>query len=132
MGSIRQDRSALHGRRAAGLVLGLFVAIGLIVVFGSNLSRSTDVESEAARLQAEVDLLREREAAFKAEVEFLESDAFAAQQARLEGFGDDRERRFRLAADAPSPAPIVPIGSEAVEAGGRAPFDAWMDLLFGE
>lgn len=132
MGSIRQDRSAWHGRRAAGIVLGLSVAIGLIVVFGSNLARSTDVESEAARLQAEVDLLREREVAFKAEVEFLQSDAFAVQQARLEGFGGDRERRFRLAPDAPSPAPIVPIGSEAVEAAGRAPFDAWMELLFGD
>lgn len=117
--------------RAAVLVFGLFVAVGLIIVFSGTLARSTDIESQAATIRTEVELLRARVAAGEAEIGFLTTEAFLQQQARVEGFGEPGEVRFALPDDAPPPEPIVPIGSRAREAAERAPFDAWLDLLFG-
>lgn len=125
-------RRPLRGGRAAGLVFGLFVAGGLVIIFGGTLARSTDVEAEAARLRAEVQLLEARVAAGEAEIEFLEGEAFLLQQARQEGYGERGETAFALPPDAPSPAPLPSIGSGARGETRRAPFDAWMALLFGE
>lgn len=121
------------GRRAAVIVFGLFVTIGLVVVFAGALSRSAHIEAEAARLRLEVRALETAVAAVDAEMAFIGGQEFVRQQARREGFGDrDRdERLFELPRNAPSPEPIEPIGGARQAAAGRAPFDAWMELLFG-
>ena len=127
----RLRQGPLHGRRAAGVVFGLFVAVGLVVVFGGTLGRSTDIEAKAAQTRAEVHALEARVAAGDAELRFFETDAFVLQQARAHGYGEKGETLFALPDDAPSPEPIVPIGSGHEEGAASAPFDAWMDLLFG-
>jgi cell division protein FtsB len=119
------------GRRAAAVVFALFVAGGLLLVFAGTITRSNDIEAEAARARAEVAALEARVAAGEAEIEFFASDAFVQQQARALGFGERGERRFALPADAPSPVPIVPIGSVDQDSASKAPFEAWMELLFG-
>jgi cell division protein FtsB len=121
----------LERRRAAAIVFALFVAGGIVFVFAGALARATELEQEAARARAEVAALEERLAAGNAEVEFLRSDRFLEQQARVVGYGERGEQPFRLPDGAPSPEPIVPLGdrTEAVVSG--APLEAWLELLFG-
>jgi cell division protein FtsB len=121
----------LERRRAAAIVFALFVAGGIVFVFAGALARATELEQEAARARAEVAALEERLAAGNAEVEFLRSDRFLEQQARVVGYGERGELPFRLPDGAPSPEPIVPLGdrTEAVVSG--APLEAWLELLFG-
>jgi cell division protein FtsB len=126
-------RRPFQGRRAAAVVLGLFVAAGLIVIFAGTLARSTDIEAQAARARAEIEVLEARVAAGEAELELYRSEAFREWQARVYGFGrKDEEKLFMLPDDAPSPAPIVALGSRADRMTAVAPFDAWMELLFGD
>ncbi|HKZ91110.1 MAG TPA: septum formation initiator family protein [Candidatus Limnocylindrales bacterium] len=118
-------------RGAAAAVFGLFVAGGVVMLFAGTLARATELEQEAARARAEIAALEARLEAGRAEVEFLKNDAFVEQQARVAGFGSKPEQPFRLPADAPSPPPVVPLGTSASDAVVSSPFDAWMALLFG-
>ena len=124
-------RSVLERRGAAALVLGLFVAVGLIVIFAGTLARATELEQLAAIQRANVAAMQEQLAAAQAEVEFLDDDDLVEQHARAFGLGDRGERAFGLPADAPSPEPIVPLGSDRGEVRVVAPLDAWLELLFG-
>ncbi len=74
-----------QGRRAAGLVFGLFVVGGLLLVFAGTLTRSTDIEAQAEKARAEVAALEARVAQGNAEIAFFESDAFVQQEEYLEG-----------------------------------------------
>jgi hypothetical protein len=121
----------LERRGAAALVLGLFVAGCLVVVFAGTLTRATELDAEAALLAAQVDELRDQYAAGQAELHFIEDDRFVEQQARAIGFGTREEEPFRLPPDAPTPPPIVPLGEDGGVAPPLTPFDAWMRLLFG-
>jgi hypothetical protein len=121
----------LERRGAAALVLGLFVAGGIIFVFAGALTRATELDAEAARLSAQVAVLDAQYRAGQAELRFIEDDRFVEQQARAIGFGLREEKPFRLPADAPPPPPIVPLGAEDALAPPLTPFDAWMRLLFG-
>jgi cell division protein FtsB len=121
----------LERRGAAAIVFGLFVAGGIVFVFAGTLARATELDQEAARARAEVAALEERLAAGNAEVEFLRSDRFLEQQARVVGYGERGEQPFRLPADAPSPEPIVPLGGRVDRSVASAPLEAWLELLFG-
>jgi hypothetical protein len=123
--------SSLRRGSAAAIVLGLFVAIGIIVVFAGTLTRATEIEAEAARARAELALLDQRVAAGRAELEFVETDRFVEQQARAAGYGTPDERAFGLPDDAPPAPPVVMLGATAEDAAALSPFDAWMELLFG-
>ena len=130
MSSLRQ--APLLGRRALAAVAGLALVIGLVIVFSGSLTRSTDIEAQAEQARAEVAARELELAAGEAEQEFFETDVFIRWQARTLGFGQKSqgETLFALPEDAPAPGPITPIGplDEAVQ---MAPFDAWMELLFG-
>lgn len=128
MSSLR--RAPLIGRRALAAVVAFALVVGLAIVFSGSLTRSTDTESRAEEARAEV-AMRERELAeTRAEQEFIGSREFILWQARVNGWGEPDETRFALPDDAPEPAAIRPIGPPA-EAEPMAPFDAWMELLFG-
>ncbi len=129
MSSLRQ--TSLQGRRALGLFVGLALVVLLLAVFTGALTRSTDIESRAEQARAEIRLLQDRVAAGDAEVAFIQSDDFVQQQARAVGFGEKGEKVFALPPNAPVPDPIVPIGPVDAEGPAKAPFDAWMELLFG-
>jgi hypothetical protein len=124
-------RRPLPRKSAATLVLGLFLTLGLVVVFSGTLTRSTGLETEAERSRAELAALQARVESGAAELAFVDSEAFVEQSARSIGFGEPGEQPFDLEPNAPSPAPIVPLGSVAGVGGEAAPFDAWMELLFG-
>ncbi len=128
MSSLRQ--APLLGRRALAIVVALALVGGLVVVFSGTLTRSTDTESRAEQARAEV-LARQLELAeTEAEQDHITSRESIAWQARVNGWGKPGEIRFALPDDAPEPAPITPIGPQDA-AQPMAPFDAWMELLFG-
>ena len=124
-------RRPLPRRSAATLVLGLFVTLGLVLVFSGTLTRSTDIETEAEKARAELVALKERVETGREELAFVESEAFVQQVARSIGMGLRGEKPFALEPDAPSPQPIIALGSAADDGLDAAPFDAWMELLFG-
>jgi hypothetical protein len=121
----------LERRGAAAIVLGSFVAGGVVFVFAGTLTRATELEAEAARVRAEVAVLGQREDAGLAELEFIETDRFVEQQARAAGYGRPGEQAFSLPEDAPPPPRVVPLGEAGSMALPSTPFDAWMGLLFG-
>jgi hypothetical protein len=123
---------APRGRRAAGVVLGLFVVGGIIVVFAGTLGRATDVDTRAAEASARVAQLADEVAAGSAELALIEGDDFRRQLARAEGYVGPGERRFALPSGAPSPPPIVPLGSTPDGPARRTPLEAWLALLFGD
>lgn len=128
MSSLRQ--APLIGRRALAVVVTLAIGVGLVVVFSGSLTRSTDIESQAEEARAEVAFHAYQLAETEAEQAFIGTRDFILWQARVNGYGEPGEVRFALPEGAPSPAPITPIGPQA-EAEAMAPFDAWMELLFG-
>ena len=131
MSALRQ--APLLGRRVLSVVLALAVVVGLIVIFSGSLTRSTDIEARADQARAEVAARELELAAGEAELEFFGNKDFIRWQARVHGFGEkaEGETRFTLPVDAPSPVPITPIGPQDTGAQATAPFDAWMELLFG-
>jgi len=122
--------SLLRRSSAAAIVLGLFVAAGIVVVFAGALTRATELEEEAARARAEIAALNGRVEAGKAEIDFIESDRFVEQQARAAGFGKQGEHAFRLPDDAPPPTPIGMLGATGEGDAAASPLEAWMELLF--
>ncbi len=129
MSSLRQSR--VHGRRALLFAIGLVIVVALIVVFAGTLTRSTTIEAQAERAEAEIAVLQARVAAGQAEIAFFKSGDFIRQQARAIGWGQRQEKAFKLPDGAPSPEPIEPIGPQGQGRPAKAPFDAWIDLLFG-
>lgn len=128
MSSLRQ--APLIGRRALAVVVALVIVVGLVVVFSGSLTRSTDTASRAEEARAELAARQRELAETEAEREFIETEAFIRWQARVNGWGEADEIFFSLPDDAPEPAPITPIGP-LVDAEPMAPFEAWMELLFG-
>ena len=122
-------QAPFSGRRALLAFGGVAVAIALIVIFSGTLTRSTDVGAQADLARQEIETLRAVQEAGDAELAFVETEAFIQQEARSYGFGQPEEILFSLE-DAPSPAPIVPIGPRDDGPAAKAPFEAWMELLF--
>ena len=119
------------GRRAIAALLALLAVAAIVVVFSGSLSRSTDEEAQAERAQAEIDRIEERFAAGERELAFVQTEDFVRWQARAFGLGEAGEVPFALEPGAPEPEPIRPIGPQAAGTEAQAPFDAWMELLFG-
>ncbi len=112
------------------LLTGLIV-VAIVIVFSGSLTRSTDVEARAERARAEIAEIEERFAAGEKELAFVQTEDFIRWQARIYGLGEPGEMPFELEADAPPPQPVHPIGPQDAEARAQAPFEAWMELLFG-
>ena len=123
-------RAPTVGRRALLLVTAVILVVGIVLVLGGGLSRSTDVEAQAERARAEIAEIEKLHAAGERELSFVETEDFIRWQATLYGLGEPGERPFVLEG-APAPEPIVPIGPQDGEGEVMAPFDAWMELLFG-
>jgi cell division protein FtsB len=123
-------RAPIVGRHLLASAIALLVVVTLLAVFAGTLTRSTGTEARAEQVQAEITAMEHRVEAGEAALDFIKSDAYLNWAARLNGYGRPDEQPFRLADGAPAPAPITPIGpQERVVA--LAPFDAWMELLFG-
>jgi hypothetical protein len=111
---------------------GIILTVWLVVIFGRAIAdtnalsqRQAHEESVNAQLRAQVEQGR-------AEINFIKSDLFLQFQARAVGMGAVGENAFALAANAPSPAPLTPLGSDHPETETTTPFEDWLHLLFGD
>lgn len=102
----------------------------LAVVFGGALARVNAVQEEVRLARAQNAALQDRLQAGRDEIALIQTEAFLSTQARAYGMGEGRERAFALEPGAPSPRPIVPLGSDAQRAAPPAPLDEWLALLF--
>ena len=113
------------------LLLIVFAAGGLIFIFAGTLARATTLETEAAAARATVAGLRDRVAAGRAEIDFLDTDVAIEQFARGVGYGEPGEVAFSLPEDAPVAPPVAVLGATERTLLDQTPFEAWMALLFG-
>jgi cell division protein FtsB len=124
-------RRVLVERRVALLALCVFVAGWLAFIFAGTLARANELEAEAAELRLRRQELSDRVAAGTAEIEYIQSDAYRDIAARALGLGRPEEVPFALAPDAPSPAPVVMLGSTPEEQAPSEPLQEWLQLLLG-
>lgn len=119
----------------------VITAAGFLLAGVMSLTFAQQV-GEASAASQRADDLRAANAALRDEVERLERDLnrvqdprFIALEGRAFGLGGRKEIPFALAAGAPPLAADAP-GSASVRLGAdqvdRSPFDAWLDVLFGE
>ena len=132
--SARPPRS-FRLRRMHLVLIGIaIVAVWLVFVFARAMgdvdkatARQHSIAAEAAALQARLD-------ADHREQVLVQTDAFQRLEARAYGIGAPGEVVFSLPQDAPSAAPITPLGGAAASATSAAPvspLDAWLKLIFG-
>ncbi len=130
----RAPRNSFRPRRLHAILIAIgLIAIWLAFVFARALG---DLDQATARQQAiaqEAVALQARLDADHRELALVQTDAFQALQARAYGLGGPGELVFSLPQDAPSPAPITPLGGSPADASasGATPLDAWLEILFG-
>lgn len=121
----------LRPRRAQILGIALVIlAFYLVVVFGRALGQLNDATQRETAAAAETRTLQAQLEAGRRELVLVQTDAFQSQQARALGMGKNGELIFALTADAPPPAPIVPLGGSSSSGAAHSPLDAWLELLF--
>jgi hypothetical protein len=86
------------------------VGAWLVIVFAGIVSRADELEATADQERRTRDMLMIQADLVQKEIDFVRSDAFVQQAARQLGLGERGERAFRLPGDAPTPAPIAPLG----------------------
>jgi type II secretory pathway pseudopilin PulG len=133
------SRAAFRPRRLHAILVAIaIVSVWLVLVFARALgdvdratARHQQMSDDAAALQTRLD-------ADRRELALVQTDAFQRLQARAYGMGAANEVVFSLPADAPTPAPIVPLGAtsaaadDAAPASATTPLDAWLEILFGD
>ena len=137
-GRSRSPREALptppplpfHARQVAA-VIGLLLVVWIVLVFARAVAATSAARDRAASLRADNAAQEARLAAEQDELTIVQGQPFVRLQARAYGLGSPGERPFSLAADAPSPRPITPLGAPPVPSRPPAPVEAWLDLLFG-
>jgi hypothetical protein len=125
-GAPRFRLTRVHIAALAIVVVGLWVVLSFgrtITALNSATDREQQLSDETAQLTEQLD-------ASHRELEIVQTDGFQALQARAFGIGEPGEINFSLEPGAPSPAPVVPLGSERNEAAPHTPLDAWLRLLF--
>lgn len=129
LGSGRRFRlTRTHLVAAALVVVAVWVLLGFartITELNSATDRQSALSDENAALVAQLD-------AGQRELELVQTDGFQALQARAFGIGAPDEIVFSLEPGAPSPEPVVPLGSNPARAVPQTPLDAWLRLLFGD
>jgi len=114
------------------IALGV-VAIWLVFVFAKALSDVDHATTVHQSIAAETQALQARLDAVHREQQIVQTDAFQRMQGRAYGMGATGEIVFALPANAPSPAPIAPLGAAAAKGASDAvtPLDEWLSILFG-
>lgn len=129
----RPPRSFRLRRSHLVLVAVAIVGVWLMFVFAKALGDVDHATAIHQGIAAEAATLQNRLDADRRELELVQTDAFQKMQARAYGMGATGEKVFVLPQDAPSPAPITPLGATTTRTVSEAetPLDAWLRLLFG-
>ena len=121
-------------RRRVAVIVGALLAAWIVIVFARQVGEAAAASARAEALETENRQVALDIARLEAELELIQRQEYIVQQARGFGFGGNRERPFRLSADAPA-LPANAPGSAAVRLGHdelpQSPLDSWLSLLFG-
>jgi hypothetical protein len=128
---IGYGRGLRPGRAQILAVLMVILAFWLLITFGRALGQLNDATQREATAAAETRTLQAQLEAGRRELMLVQTDAFQALEARALGMGSQGEKIFALAADAPPPPGLVPLGQNSASAAQESPLEAWLELLFG-
>ena len=124
-------RSLRPGRTHLVALMLAIVAIWVVAVFARALTDLDRAKVQHQAVAAESSALQLRLDADRRELGLVQTDGFQSLQARAYGLGGPGEQVFSLAAGAPEPPPIVPLGQNTASALPVSPLDSWLELLFG-
>jgi hypothetical protein len=110
-----------------GALVGGVLAAAVLAGAMSDAVTSRAIAQEAAAANA---LVAARLAAVAKEIDYAATPAFQGFAARKYGYGRASERLFGLAAGAPAPPSIEPLGGSKLAAPPPDALDAVLDLLF--
>ena len=108
------------------------VALWVVLSFGRTITALNSATDREQLLVDETAALAAQLEASNRELALVQTEGFQALQARAFGIGKPTEVNFSLEPGAPSPQPLVPLGSEANRAAPQTPLDAWLRLLFDD
>lgn len=120
------------GRSHFGLIVVAVIAFWVVLGFARTMTELNAATERRAGLTAETAALTAQVDAAHRELELIQTDGFQALQARAFAIGAPGEIAFALEVGAPSPVPVVPLGSEGAAAEPQTPLDAWLRLLLGD
>ncbi|MGI8929045.1 MAG: hypothetical protein ACR2H0_06245 [Candidatus Limnocylindrales bacterium] len=120
------------GRSHIGLLVVIVVAFWVVLGFARTMTQLNAATERRVVLTAETTALTAQVDAAHRELVLIQTDGFQALQARAFAIGAPGEIAFALEAGAPSPVPVVPLGSEGAATDPQTPLDAWLKLLFGD
>ena len=128
--SRRRSRYTLPASRGGVAWLAVLLVVGAFVAFqvGRQVYASWSIGQEADAIRAEIVAMEQQNAALQRELDYVNSDAYIAVEARkLANLGYSNERVL-----------IIPPGSEAqppeqrrVQAPAKPLLQQWLDLFFG-
>ncbi len=111
--------------------MALLVCAWVVVIFGRALAEANSLTARLVQEQTVNDQLLARVEAGRREIALVQTAAFLDFEARYFGMGRSGEKPFALAAGAPSPPPITPLGNGSPAPAASTPLDDWLTLLFG-
>jgi hypothetical protein len=119
-------------RSLVGLIILVVIGFWMVLGFARTITQLNAATDRQVTLSAETAALAARVEAGHRELDLVQTDGFQALQARSFGIGAPGEIAFSLESGAPSPQPIIPLGSAGRAAQPQSPLDAWLRLLFGD
>ncbi|HEV8516084.1 MAG TPA: hypothetical protein VGQ47_00430 [Candidatus Limnocylindrales bacterium] len=131
IGGVRRSPREWLTRRHLGFAVGTVVVLWLLVTFARAVAQSTAATDRVAQLRAENRVLAAQLEAGRRELVLIRGRAFSRLEARAYGMGKPGERIFALAAGAPPPAPITPLGAEPAAQTVASPIEDWLIVLLG-
>lgn len=108
------------------------VALWVVLSFGRTITALNSATDREQQLADETTQLAAQLEASQRELALVQTDGFQAHQARAFGIGRPAEVNFSLEPGAPSPEPVIALGSEGNRAAPQTPLDAWLRLLFDD
>jgi hypothetical protein len=130
------DGLAIAGltRRRAGWIAAAAFTMWIVLVFARQVSDASAKSGQVDERRAQNAALQSDVAALQQELVLIQKQAYISQQAHAYRLGDEQDRPFTLAADAPGLSANAP-GSAAARLGAvrlaRAPLETWLSILFG-
>jgi hypothetical protein len=128
MRSMRRSRTE---RRSVLIAVGVVVGVWLILVFANALADASEQSARLAREQAVNDALQARVEAGAGEIATIQQRSFLDFLARGYSMGEREERTFALAAGAPPPPVMTPLGAGMAEPPAASTGGGWLDLFLG-
>lgn len=119
-------------RSHVGLIILVVIGFWMVLGFARTITQLNAATEHQLTLSAETAALTAQVEAGHRELDLVQTDGFQALQARAFGIGAPGEVAFSLESGAPSPPPVIPLGSASVAAQPQTPLDAWLQLLFGD